>query len=102
MVYSSIFSKKTVDKFFWHVLKEFDKLQEACEHFRGPHFDEIKCILLQWCKLVDMPRYEFEQKDIPDVVTLEKLSEMPYQYADEAEREYYTKWKKDLIEKVKR
>ncbi|MBQ7618160.1 MAG: hypothetical protein IJS50_04730 [Desulfovibrio sp.] len=48
---------------------------------------------------MDMPRYEFEQKDIPDVVTLEKLSEMPYQYADEAEREYYTKWKKDLIEK---
>ncbi|MBQ7618161.1 MAG: hypothetical protein IJS50_04735, partial [Desulfovibrio sp.] len=74
-------------------------LQEACEHFKGPHFDEIKRILLQWCKLVAMSRYEFEQKGIPDVVTLEELSEMPYQYADEAEREYYTKWKKDLIEK---
>ena len=38
-------------------------LQEACEHFMGPHFDEIKRILLQWYKLVALPRYEFEQKD---------------------------------------
>ncbi|MBQ7608968.1 MAG: hypothetical protein IJU76_13530, partial [Desulfovibrionaceae bacterium] len=26
-----------------------------------------------------------------------ELTEMSYQYVDEAEREYYTKWKKDLI-----
>ena len=49
-----------------------------------------------------MPRYEFDQKATPDVITLEELTEMPYQYADEAEREYYTKWKRDLIDKADR
>ena len=73
-------------------------LQEACEHFKGPHYEEIKRILLQWCKLVALPRYGFDKKNIPDVITLEELTEMSYQYVDEAEREYYTKWKKDLID----
>ena len=71
-------------------------LQEACGHFKGEHYEEIKHIFLQWCKLVAMPRYEIDPKDIPDVITLEELSTMSYQYADEAEKEYYTKWKKDL------
>ncbi len=44
-----------------------------------------------------MPRYELDQKEIPDVVTLEELSQMSYQYADEEERTYYTQWKRDLI-----
>ncbi|MBQ7607234.1 MAG: winged helix-turn-helix domain-containing protein [Desulfovibrionaceae bacterium] len=71
-------------------------LQEACEHFKGEHYEEIKRILLQWCKLVAMPRYEFDQKEIPDVATLEELSQMSYQYADEEERAYHTQWKRDL------
>ena len=53
-------------------------LQEACEHFKGEHYVEIKRILLQWCKLVAMPRYELDQKEIPDVLTLEELSQMSY------------------------
>ncbi len=44
-----------------------------------------------------MQRYGFDKKNIPDVITLEELTEMSYQYVDEAEREYYTKWQKDLI-----
>ena len=72
-------------------------MQEACEHFKGPHYEEIKRILLQWWKLVAMQRYGFDKKNIPDVITLEELTEMSYQYVDEAEREYYTKWQKNLI-----
>ncbi len=49
-----------------------------------------------------MPRYEFDEKIIPDVLTLEELTEMSYQYADEAERMYYTKWKRDLIKNAKK
>ena len=49
-----------------------------------------------------MPRYEFDETVIPDVLTLEELTEMSYQYVDEAERMYYTKWKRDLIDNAKK
>ena len=100
----SLESETTVPSVFFRMERasNFEELrpilQEACEHFKGPHYEEIKRILLQWCKLVALPRYGFDKKAIPDVLTLEELTEMPYQYVDEAEREYYTKWKKDLID----
>ena len=99
----SLESETTVPSVFFRMERASDWdelcpiLQEACEHFKGPHYEEIKRIFLQWCTLVAMPRYEFDKKAIPDVTTLEELTEMPYQYADEAEKTYYTKWKRDLI-----
>ena len=102
----SLESERTIPSVFFRMkrVRDWEELQpilqEACEHFKGEHYEEIKRIFLQWCKLVAMPRYEFDHKDIPDVITLEELSEMSYQYADEAEREYYTKWKRDLIEEA--
>ena len=76
--------KKTIPSIFFRMerARDWDELQpilqEACEHFKGEHYVEIKRILLQWCKLVAMPRYEFDQKEIPDVLTLEELSQMSY------------------------
>ena len=104
----SLESEKTVSSIFFRMERglNFSELlpilREVCRYFKGDHYNEIKRVFLDWCKLVAMPRYKIDKKFVPDTLTLEEFSGMSYQYADAAEEEYYTQWLRDIEEIVKR
>ena len=84
--------------------KTWDALQsairDACVHFSGEQYRELRNTFLYWCIAVGIPRLGFQSAAFPNCSSLEELAGMAYAYADKEEEEYYTQWIKDIQTKA--
>ena len=99
----SLENQKTIPEVFfqmerassWEELK--DVLQKACVYFKVEHYKDIRDMFLYWSKVVAIPRFTIPPDQIPNSNSLEELVGMSYVYDSKEEEEYYTKWRKDLV-----